>query len=173
VVEASKSALKTEDSSSELSDLLDEEPKQRRKKKKSAEPSGQKAKKVKGVPSKKEADLDPDQAEIRRLQGWLVKCGIRKMWSRELKPFETPKAKITHLKGMLSDAGMTGRLSVEKANQIREARELAADIEAVQEGAERWGKTEGDSGQETKPRKRLVRGAMNYDFLSSDGEETD
>jgi len=81
---------------------------------------------------------------------------------------------------MLSDVGMTGRYSNEKAAQIKEARELAADIEAVQEGNERWGKGEGDSGDEDgsgedegRPKRRLVRGAANYDFLSSDGEETD
>jgi len=77
---------------------------------------------------------------------------------------------------MLAGAGMTGRYSVEKANQIKEARELAADIEAVQEGAERWGaeEEEGEGKQsDGRPARRLVRGAKNYDFLSSDGEETD
>lgn len=78
---------------------------------------------------------------------------------------------------MLTDAGMTGRFSVEKASQIKEARELAADIEAVQEGAERWGADdengEGRVKEDGRPARRLVRGAKNYDFLSSDGEETD
>lgn len=108
-----------------------------------------------------------------------MKCGIRKVWGKELKPYESPKAKVKHLKEMLTDAGMTGRYSVEKANQIKEARELAADIEAVQEGAERWGADdddEDDNGrvkEDGRPVRRLVRGAKNYDFLSSDGEETD
>ena len=91
--------------------------------------------------------MDPDDAEIKRLQGWLVKCGIRKMWWKELKPYESSKAKIKHLKDMLADAGMTGRYSIEKATQIKEARELAADIEAVKEGAERWGK-DGDGSEQ-------------------------
>jgi hypothetical protein len=96
------------------------------------------------------------------------------MWWKELKPYETSKAKIKHLKDMLSDAGMTGRYSIEKATQIKEARELAADIEAVKEGAERWGKDNGSENDgEDKSKRRLVRGAKNYDFLSSDGEETD
>jgi len=71
---------------------------------------------------------------------------------------------------------MSGRYSNEKAAQIKEARELAADIEAVQEGNERWGKNsdeEADDGDGGRPARRLVRGAQNYDFLSSDGEETD
>ena len=97
-----------------------------------------------------------------------------KLWGKELKPYETPKAKIKHLKDMLTEVGMTGRYSQEKANQIKEARELAADIEAVQEGEERWGKGDKeDAEDDQRPQKRLVRGAKNYDFLSSDGEETD
>ena len=102
-----------------------------------------------------------------------MKCGIRKVWGKELKPYETPKAKIKHLKEMLEDAGMTGRFSQEKANQIKEARELAADIEAVKEGNERWGMENDSEEADEKPRRRLVRGHKNFDFLSSGGEETD
>ncbi|EXJ89940.1 hypothetical protein A1O3_03007 [Capronia epimyces CBS 606.96] len=170
-------------SESELSVLLDEAPPPTKKRKpKDRSSAGPKAQAKKTARIKKEADLDPDQAEITRLQGWLAKCGIRKFWGKELKPYETAKAKIKHLKEMLADAGMTGRYSIEKANQIKEARELAADIEAVQEGAERWGADEDEDrnakqdGQGTGTgtgARRLVRGAKNYDFLSSDGEETD
>jgi hypothetical protein len=77
---------------------------------------------------------------------------------------------------MLSEVGMTGRYSIDKANQIKEARELAADIEAVQEGDQRWGTGNDDADadeEKERPQRRLVRGAKNYDFLSSDGEETD
>ncbi len=170
-----------EASDSELSVLIDEEPPPKKKRKGSstaAEKRGTKA----SAPKIKAAGADindPDQAEIKRLQGWLVKCGIRKLWGKELKPYESSKAKIKHLKEMLADAGMTGRHSIEKASQIKEARELKADIEAVKEGAERWGKEKdaeelsADSDGRTKPKRRLVRGAQVLDFLSSDGEETD
>ena len=162
------------DSESELSVLLDEEPKPK-KVRKSSEPVEKASKKAKTLKPKADVDVDPDAEEIKRLQGWLVKCGIRKLWGKELKPYETPKAKIKHLKDMLSDAGMTGRYSQEKATQVKEARELAADIEAVKEGAERWGKGNEDSDDDggNKPKRRVVRGAKNYAFLSSDGEETD
>lgn len=172
-------------SESELSVLMDEAPPPTKKRKQKATSiSGQKATNKKttkpAAKGKADAGADPDQAEIKRLQGWLVKCGIRKLWGKELKAYETPKAKIKHLKDLLAEVGMTGRYSVEKANQIKEARELAADIEAVQEGAERWGADE-DEEQDGKQdsrgagpgARRLVRGAKNYDFLSSDGEETD
>ena len=171
-------------SDSDLSSLIDEAPVAQKKEKvqKSSRQSSQTKKQPKSRSQAKiDADLDPDQAEIKRLQGWLTKCGIRKMWYKELQPYDTSRAKIKHLKDMLTEAGMTGRYSIEKANQIRDARELAADIEEVQAGAERWGKDE-DTGQdrgrngpgdEAKPGRRLVRGSRNYDFLSSDGEETD
>jgi hypothetical protein len=166
---------KPEESESEISVVIDEAPKPKRRKRKSSEATEGGTKKPKASKSKAEAEVDPDDAEIKRLQGWLVKCGIRKMWWKELMPYESSKAKIKHLKDMLSDAGMTGRYSIEKATQIKEARELAADIEAVKEGAERWGK-DGDGSEhegDNKSKRRLVRGAKNYDFLSSDGEETD
>lgn len=165
------------DSGSELSVVLDEAPaKKQRSKSKSVDNTNKSSKTSKSKPS---TEPDPDQEEIKKLQGWLVKCGIRKVWGKELKPFPTSKAKIKHLKEMLSDAGMSGRYSNDKAAQIKEARELAADIEAVQEGNERWGKSgeednaDGDDDLKTRGGRRLVRGAKNYDFLSSDGEETD
>lgn len=170
-----------EASDSELSVLIDEEPPPKKKRKGSSAAAEKRGRKPSAPKAKAtDADInDPDQAEIKRLQGWLVKCGIRKLWGKELKSYESSKAKIKHLKEMLADAGMTGRYSIEKASQIKEARELKADIEAVKEGAERWGKEKNakgadvDSDGRTKPKKRLVRGAQVLDFLSSDGEETD
>ena len=172
------------DSGSELSSLIDEDeaPKKRRKSKdasesKSKSKSKSKSQKLGKAKPQKPSEDDPDTAEIKRLQGWLVKCGIRKLWGKELKPYETSREKIKHLRDMLAEVGMTGRYSQEKAASIREARELAADIEAVTEGNERWGKDQGDaeSGDNKGPpaRRALVRGAQTFDFLSSDGEETD
>lgn len=162
---------KGEQSESEMSVLLDEEPKKSRPKKASTAPKARAPKST----SKSTTESDPDQAEIKRLQGWLIKCGIRKMWARELAPYDTPKAKIKHLRKMLEDAGMKGRYSADKARQIREARELQADLEAVKEGASRWGTGSGHdkSGSEEKPRRRLVKARQSLAFLSDDGEETD
>ena len=172
-----KKPKQDEASESELSEPIDDEPKPKRKKR----GSGSNEPKSKGAPKKsrqkkdKSPDLDPDAEEIKRLQSWLIKCGIRKMWGRELKPYETPKAKIRHLREMLSNAGMTGRFSVEKASQIREARELQADLEAVQEGARNWGKSDEEEEEEQpQRRRRLAKGLEGLDFLNDDdGEETD
>ncbi|KAJ5970747.1 uncharacterized protein N7479_000665 [Penicillium vulpinum] len=160
-----------DDSESEMSVVLDEEPKAPRKQQKSA---GGTATKTKKVPKAKDEDISPDQAEIKRLQGWLIKCGIRKLWGKELAPYDTPKAKIKHLKGMLEDAGMTGRPSQEKANQIREERELKADLEQIQQGAKHWGaKSDEENEEGVKPRRKVSRGRQSLAFLESDGEETD
>ena len=161
-------------SESEMSVLIDEPPKKskgRPRKSGSSKPERAAPKKRKST----EEPADPDQEEIKRLQGWLVKCGIRKMWWKELQPFDASKAKIKHLKGMLSDAGMTGRYSLEKATQIREERELRADLEAVQEGAKIWGKEEEEeTGAGGRAKRQVARGLQGLDFLNdSDGEETD
>ena len=156
-----------DDSGSELSEVLDEPPKRRKGGKTDRKPKkDSKAKK----PPKTPISDDPNDAEMKRLQGWLVKCGIRKLWGKELKPYETPKAKINHLKEMLSDAGMTGRYSAEKAAQIKEARELAAEMEDVKEGDKIWGKDSEDE-DDGRPTKRLVKKSQKLDFVSS-GEES-
>ena len=163
-------------SESEMSELIDEEPKPKRRGRKSGS-AKPKTKKTEGSKPKRtsEQPTDPDAEEIKKLQGWLVKCGIRKLWGKELAPYDKPKAKIRHLREMLAEAGMTGRYSTEKANQIKEERELRADLEAVQEGNKHWGKPESEEdGSTGRPRRRLARGLEGLDFLNDDdGEETD
>lgn len=168
---------KVDASDSEVSEVLDEAPKAKGRKRKSdpAKPSAKKAETLKRKKSS-EQTTDPDAEEIKRLQGWLIKCGIRKMWHRELAPYDNSKAKIRHLRELLADAGMTARYSMEKANQIKAERELQADLEAVQEGAKQWGKAESDGEEEPsgRPKRRLARGLRELDFLNDeDGEETD
>ena len=162
------------DSESEMSVVLDEDtkPKAKRQSGGSEKPKPKKSSGSKA--SKPDFPADPDTEEIKRLQGWLVKCGIRKMWHKELQPYDTTKAKIRHLKYMLSDAGMTGRYSTEKASQIREERELKADLEAVQAGNKQWGKAGSEDEGIGRPKRRLARGLESLDFLNDDdGEETD
>ncbi|KAK1916248.1 hypothetical protein P3342_004065 [Pyrenophora teres f. teres] len=122
-------------SDSDLSSVIDEAPVKR---KKATAAKGKKEKapaKQKAAPKAKAED-DPDTAEVKRLQGWLVKCGIRKVWARdrELSKCETAKEKIRVLKGWLKDVGMDGKYSNEKAAKIKEQREFAKDLEAIKEG---------------------------------------
>ena len=160
-----------------MSDVIDDgpKPKSRKRRSTSGELKPKVAKKVKeSQKAIKNQEMYPDAEDIKRLQGWLIKCGIRKMWYKELAPFENPKAKIRHLKELLADAGMTGRYSLDKATEIREARELQADLEAVQAGDKQWGKVDSEEETLTRPKRRLARGLQGLDFLNDDdGEETD
>ena len=149
------------DDESDFSSVLDEPPPAKKKrqtesKTRSASPSETTTKSKSGKPKDTAStesggkDLTPQEEELKRLQSWLVKCGLRKVWSKELAPFPTPQAKIKHLKGMLEGAGMTGRFSEEKAKSIKEARELKAEIEAAKDFNSKWGEGEndGDEGSE-------------------------
>ncbi|KAE8136367.1 hypothetical protein BDV38DRAFT_114683 [Aspergillus pseudotamarii] len=169
-----------EDSESEMSVVIDEEPKPTRKRQKSAgtEGSTQKGKKKTTTSKGKDADLDPDQKKIKELQDLLVKCGIRKLWWRLLAPYETSKEKIGHLEGMLREAGMTGPLkgkeAERKALKIRERRELQADVVSCQEEVKLYGKDGADEESDNgRPGRRLNRGRKHLAFLEDDGEETD
>ncbi|KAL8804504.1 MAG: hypothetical protein Q9182_002511 [Xanthomendoza sp. 2 TL-2023] len=159
-------------SESEMSVLLDEDPKpKKRVRKLSSEKPKTKKKESSKLTKASQQSSDPDAEEIKRLQGWLVKCGIRKMWHKELAAHDTSKAKIRHLKDMLTEAGMTGQYSQEKATQIRDARELQADLDAVQAGNKKWGKAESDEDTGSRPRPRLARGLQELDFLKDDDSE--
>ena len=161
---------------SELSSVLDADPKPKKKgaPKATATAAGLNKKYSKRTAKAQGGSPDPDMEKIKRLQGWLVKCGIRKVWSKELAAFTTSKAKIKHLEEMLALAGMTGRYSQEKANGIREERELKADVEDVQAGNKQWGKAVSEEEQNGKPRRRLAKGLQELDFLEAeDSEDTE
>lgn len=164
---------KEQASESEMSVLLDEDPKPKKKARKasSEKPKSKKKESSKSAKAPQQQSSDADAEEMKRLQGWLIKCGIRKMWYKELAPYDSAKAKIGHLKEMLAEAGMTGRYSQEKATQIRDARELKADLDAVQAGNKQWGKAESDEDTSGRPNQRLARGLQELDFLKDDDSE--
>jgi len=137
-------------SESELSSPIDDSPVKKKRQNK-ATTGKAKGEKAKAKPAKSTAADDPDQAEVKRLQGWLVKCGIRKVWGKELAKCDGPKEKIRHLKIMLKDAGMDGKYSNEKAARIKEEREFAKDLEEIRAGELAWGKS--DSIGSGRPRR--------------------
>ncbi|KAH0558871.1 hypothetical protein GP486_004496 [Trichoglossum hirsutum] len=163
-------------SESEMSIVLDEPaPKPKRKKRPSDTTTSETKSSKTKPPATSPKDDGTPEAEIKQLQSRLLKCGIRKVWSRELAPHSTPKSKIAHLKQMLKDIGMEGRFSAEKARRIKEDRELKAELKAVQDWDRRWGESaiEEDEDAGPKPRRRLAKGLKELDFLGSDGEETE
>ncbi|KAF1737367.1 hypothetical protein CRV24_002983 [Beauveria bassiana] len=154
----SKSPDAASDEEEEYSDVIDEPPTSKRKKTKK-EP-GQKAPKAakpakaatKKTSSRAAEPSDPLEADIKKLQGQLTKCGVRKLWHHELKGCADARAKIRHLKKMLADVGMEGRFSEAKAREIKETRELLADAEAAQEMNRLWGMDSGRRKNRSKSR---------------------
>ncbi|OAA56057.1 hypothetical protein ISF_07655 [Cordyceps fumosorosea ARSEF 2679] len=135
----------------EYSDVIDEPPARKRRKTTKKEP-GKKAPKA-SKPSKSAAEAsDPLEAEVKKLQGQLKKCGVRKLWHHELKDCDDARDKIRHLKKMLADVGMEGRFSEAKAREIKETRELLADAEAAQEMNRLWGSDKGGRASRNKSR---------------------
>jgi hypothetical protein len=134
--------IKNDSSESEMSVVIDEAPKPKRKSKpKSSEPKASKSSKpAKASKPAKTSELSPNEETIKTLQSQLKKCGINKIWQFELKKYgDDTKAKIKHLQSALKEAGMVGRFSEARAREIKEMRELMADVEAVKEGEKSWG----------------------------------
>ncbi|KAM0561764.1 hypothetical protein ACHAPJ_002933 [Fusarium lateritium] len=128
------------DEEEEYSDVIDEPVKPKRKKKEKKEGGSKPAKAPKATVKKNSTSDDPNTEEIKRLQGYLTKCGVRKLWHNELKQYgDDAKAKIRHLKKMLADVGMDGRFSEAKAREIKERRELLAEVESAKEMSALWG----------------------------------
>ncbi|KXX80387.1 hypothetical protein MMYC01_203283 [Madurella mycetomatis] len=132
------------DSSSELSSVIDDPPPPPKRKGKSKDaasaPSRAKGKNTKSSTAGG-ADISPDETQIKLLQSQLAKCGVRKVWAFEFKKRgdDTPRAKIKRLKEMLAEVGMAGRFSEAKAREIKEMRELQADLQDVMQGERSWG----------------------------------
>ena len=92
--------------------------------KKSADPPARKGKK---------AELSKDEETIKQLKSFVVACGQRKVWSKEFKDIaDDPSAQIRRLKQLLADLGMTGRMSLAKAKEIKAKRDMAQELEDVQ-----------------------------------------
>ncbi|RGP78084.1 transcription factor [Fusarium longipes] len=173
----------TVDEEEEYSDVIDEPPKPKRKKKEKKEKkegTSKPAKAPKAAAKKSSTSDDPNTEEIKKLQGYLVKCGVRKLWHNELKQYgDDAKAKIRHLKKMLSDVGMDGRFSESKAREIKERRELLAEVESAQEMSSLWG-VEGRSRASRSKSKKIIESdasdaenndGNNYNVDDDDEEE--
>ncbi|KAJ3511124.1 hypothetical protein NLJ89_g4279 [Agrocybe chaxingu] len=145
-----------EKSDSELSVLIDEPPKKKRKSK-----SGEKASSFSGCngrfavftlcnniqestkskPKEKKGKkpavvLSKDEETIKRLKSLVVACGTRKVWSKVFQGLDTPQQQIKKLKEMLTELGMTGRMTMEQAKAIKEKREFEQELQDVQQFAE-------------------------------------
>ena len=101
------------------------------------------------------------------LQSLVVACGVRKVWSKEFKDLVTPSAQILRLKSILTDLGMTGRMSIEQAKAIKAEREFAQELEDVKDFEKKV--VGGSKGRSS--RKKL--GSGRKDVESSEEDEDD
>lgn len=140
----------------EYSDVIDEPAPPKRKpraKKETTAGHGRKKPKSSGktATSPEAEPSSSDQTEVKKLQGQLVKCGVRKLWHNELKQYgDDSRAKIRHLRQMLADVGMHGRFSEARAREIKESRELLAEVEAAREMNALWGTGDGGRASRSK-----------------------
>jgi len=106
----------------------------------------------------------------------------RKIWSRELARFPDKRSQIAHLKSILSDLGMDGRPSNEKAKKIKEERELRKEVESLG-GKMVEAPSEGEDGseeeeEEAPPIRRptnggaLRAGGLNVSFLGDQSDDS-
>ncbi|KZP01624.1 hypothetical protein CALVIDRAFT_13042 [Calocera viscosa TUFC12733] len=141
-------------SDTELSSVYDEPPTKRRSKPK-ADVGERKPKRA-----RKESDhpASSTEEEVGRLKKFVTACGVRKVWSKELAGLAPPE-QVRHLRRLLGELGMTGRLSLEKAKKVRERRELAQEIEDVveyeRERGMSGGRTTRKSAEEARRKVRL------------------
>ncbi|KAK9354718.1 hypothetical protein V1523DRAFT_424776 [Lipomyces doorenjongii] len=126
---------------------------------------------------------DPLEQKIATLKSWVVKCGVRKRWTRELAPYNTKKDRILHLQKILEGLGMTPRYSLEKAKKIRERREMEAEVaqlhgeagEPTDAGNESDNEDNDlpDSGDPLKLKSKVVAGDFCIDFLGDQSSDSD
>ncbi|KAI0367606.1 hypothetical protein BV20DRAFT_1045525 [Pilatotrama ljubarskyi] len=182
------SAVRADDdakSESEMSVLIDEPPSRKRKKK--GESGDLQTKKATKSKKRKDSvkELSKDEETIKRLKSLVVACGVRKVWSKEFKDLEKPSDQIRRLKQILSDLGMSGRMSMEQAKAIKAKREFEKELEDVQEFASkvvsgpslrRRGAADGDANDEEDgsdvdmaPKRRTARQSI-MAFLGDESE---
>ncbi|KAJ1905522.1 hypothetical protein LPJ81_001877, partial [Coemansia sp. IMI 209127] len=111
---------------------------------------------------------------IDNLKSYISKCGLRKVWSKELAGMNGAQ-QIRHLKKTLEDLGMDGRPTVEKCKKIKAKRELQAELVAMDQDNIIDDLNE-SSEHEMSSRKRrsVARKGMSYNVDQiSDSEESD
>ncbi|CEP09231.1 hypothetical protein [Parasitella parasitica] len=82
-------------------------------------------------PTKSNAAATKDDGSVKRLKQFINKCGVRKVWSKELADCKSTSAEISKLKSMLQDLGVHGRPTLEKCEAVKKERELKAELDSL------------------------------------------
>ncbi|EGF97395.1 uncharacterized protein MELLADRAFT_114371 [Melampsora larici-populina 98AG31] len=132
----------------------------------SAPPAKQSKTKSKATKSTKVLSTDDKHAkEIKRLKGYVIACGVRKRWAQEFASCNTPQSQIQRIKIILSELGMPNRYSMSKAEEIRQKRELADDLNSLQPSQ--------DDDVDEDDKKKNKKGKMVIDSDGSDNDDQD
>ncbi|KAJ2237566.1 hypothetical protein IWW45_000865 [Coemansia sp. RSA 485] len=123
------------DSEEDFSDVNDSEPAKTKaitkpKKRASEAALPAKAKRTKTTPIPTPISKS-NEVTIGNLKTYVNKCGMRKVWSKELNGMNAAQ-QIRHLKKLLGDLGMDGRPTLEKCKKIKAKRDLQAELEAIE-----------------------------------------
>ncbi|KAF8573754.1 hypothetical protein K439DRAFT_1665684 [Ramaria rubella] len=148
-------AIRSPEGNTEASDLSDDElPKKKGTKRKSK--GGDNGKTTKSTKDKEPANVsDQDEQTIKRLKSYVSACGLRKVWSKEFADLPQPRQQIRHLKAILTDLGMTGRLSMDQAKAIKRKRALARELNDVIEFERKAGVSRSRQRQESKAKRTM------------------
>ncbi|CDS12835.1 hypothetical protein LRAMOSA05019 [Lichtheimia ramosa] len=81
--------------------------------------------------SKKEHKSSASEETIKRLKMYINKCGVRKVWQKELADCKTMKDQVEKLKKILADLGVEGRPTLEKCQKVKAEREIKAEVDSL------------------------------------------
>ncbi|KAA1098003.1 hypothetical protein PGT21_026397 [Puccinia graminis f. sp. tritici] len=94
--------------------------------------------------------VDKDEERIKKLKSFVVACGVRKQWKKEFQDLTTNKQQIQRLTKILEELGMTGRLSMVKAKEIKARRDLEAEVSELVATRETESSDDGDGDEEAE-----------------------
>ncbi|KAJ1820463.1 hypothetical protein LPJ56_003434 [Coemansia sp. RSA 2599] len=112
-----------------------------------------------------------NETTIGNLKTYINKCGMRKVWSKELSGMNATQ-QVRHLKKLLEDLGMEGRPTLEKCKKIKAKRDLQAELEAI-EGDSIVASEDRLSREPARRRRSAVAKPASYrvDYSSEEEEE--
>ncbi|KAA1136391.1 hypothetical protein PGTUg99_029849 [Puccinia graminis f. sp. tritici] len=145
--ERKSKGTKKDDSEQESKKTLDKEQKSEDDEKPTSStpaPKSGKGKRRESVP------VDKDEERIKKLKSFVVACGVRKQWKKEFQHLTTNKQQIQRLTKILEDLGMTGRLSMVKAKEIKARRDLEAEVSELVATRETESSDDGDGDEEAE-----------------------
>lgn len=80
--------------------------------------------------AKRTAAKATDEDVLTKLKSYVFKCGVRKVWKKELEGLDEAQS-LAKVKGMLLELGVEGRPSLDKCRKVKERREYEEELRAM------------------------------------------